>query len=84
MQSANYANCDQTDQGDFMNWNNQTNQNRLTGVTRLTREIFPPDRIREGWCKNCQTCEIANLQFRSVSQLHIIISARDASASENI
>ena len=57
---------------------------RPSRVTRLIRQIFPPDRIREGWCENCQTCEIANLQFRSVSQLHTIISARAASASENI
>ena len=60
---------------------------RLTWVTRQTRQIFPSDRIREGWCKNCQTCKIANLQFRwvsqSVSQWVTIISARDAGASEN-
>ena len=29
---------------------------------------FPPNRIQELWYENCQTCEIANLQFRSVSQ----------------
>ena len=40
---------------------------RLTWVTRQTRQIFPPDRLREGWSENCQTCEIDNLQFR-VSQ----------------
>ena len=45
-----------------------TRQTRLTRLTWLTRQIFPPDRIREGWCENCQTCKIANLQFRSVSQ----------------
>ena len=75
MQSANYANCDQTYQGDYMTGMTKlTGLIRLTGVTRrtrvtrLTRQIFQLDRIREGWCENCQTCKIANLQFQSVSQ----------------
>ena len=58
---------------------------RLTWVTRQTRQIFPPDRIREGWCENCQTCKIANLQFQWARQwVTYIISARDAGASENV
>ena len=75
MQSANYVNCNQTDQGDYMtgmtkltgvirltsDQGDHWSLTRLTGVTRLTRQIFPPDRIRDGWCENCQTCEIANL-----------------------
>ena len=36
-------------------------------ATRLTSQVFPPDRIREGWCEICQTYKIANLQFQSVS-----------------
>ena len=46
-----------------------TRQIRQTWQTRLTRQIFPPDRIWEGWCENCQTIKIANVQFRSVSQI---------------
>ena len=37
---------------------------KLRKMTRQTRQIFPPNRIRDGWCENCQTCKIANLQFR--------------------
>ena len=40
----------------------------LTRLTRLTRQIFPPDRIQEDWCENCKTCDIANLQFRWTSE----------------
>ena len=40
---------------------------------------FPLDRIREGWCENRHTCEIANLQFWSVSESVTIITARDES-----
>ena len=93
IQSANYANCGQNDQGDYMtgitkltgvtrligvtrlsrmtrraNVTKVTRLNRLNRLTRRTRQTFPPDRIRERWCKNCQTCEIDNLQFRSVSE----------------
>ena len=56
----------------------------LTRPSKVTRQIFPPDRIREGWCKSCKTCEIANLQFQWVSESHTIIRTRDASASENL
>ena len=44
-------------------------------MTRLTRQIFPPNRIREGWCENCRTIKIANLQFRSVSLVSQIQSS---------
>ena len=57
----------------------------VTSPSRLIRQIFPPDRIREGWCENCQTCEIANLPMSEwVSEPVTIISARDASASEKV
>ena len=46
----------------------QTTLTKLTRQTRQTRQIFPPNRLQEGWCENRQTCEIANLQFRCVSQ----------------
>ena len=52
----------------------RTGMTKLTGVTkvfklttrltRVTRKIFQ----REGWLENWQTCEIANIQFRSESE----------------
>ena len=55
MQFANCANYDQTDQGHDTNRNDQTNRSDQTNIYR----------ILEGWCENCQTREIANIQFRS-------------------
>ena len=42
-----------------------------TGLTRLTKVArLTGVRIREGWWENCQTWEIANIQFRRVSHGH--------------
>ena len=76
---------DQTLQGDQRDHGNQTDHGDQTDQALQgdqTRQIFPPDRIREGWCENCQTCKIASFD-ESVSQLHMIISATDAGTSEN-
>ena len=48
-----------------------------TDQTDQTYQTDQTDRLREGWCKNCQTCKIANLQFRSVSESDIRSSVQE-------
>ena len=68
---------------DFFKKNCKLRKMTRQTTTDQTDQTDQTDRLREGWCKNCQTCKIANLQFRSVSPWVTIISARDAGASEN-